>query len=356
MNVERIHQYVDRATGSVCTERFVGDRIIEFLYSPVREYAPAVFKALTSSCLTHWLAFFAFNMQSIGITRTRKLARALNIREDEMLDPETALRSPRNLFERQIRYWECRPMPVDQETVVSPADARCVIGSFDDHSHLFLKEKFFSAQELLGERGTPWLRYFEHGDYAVFRLTPDKYHYNHCPVSGVVVDFYEVEGDCHSCHPLAVTLVRPYAKNRRAITIFDTDVTDGTRVGWVAMIEVVALMVGGIAQCYSERYYEQPHPLEIFEFARKGQPKSLFYPGSSIVVLLFEKGRVRWDEDLVFNSLRKDVRSRFSFDLTRPVVETDVQVRSSIGRRVPMESAKDHTRDNYTEQNAVFLV
>jgi hypothetical protein len=33
---------------------------------------------------------------------------------------------------------------------------------------------------------SPWLPAFDRGDFAIFRLTPDKYHYNHVPVSGEV--------------------------------------------------------------------------------------------------------------------------------------------------------------------------
>jgi phosphatidylserine decarboxylase len=44
-------------------------------------------------------------------------------------------------------------------------------------------------------------------------------------------------------------MVRPYSKNKRVVTIIDTDVEGGTGIGLVAMIEVVALMIGDIVQC-----------------------------------------------------------------------------------------------------------
>jgi phosphatidylserine decarboxylase len=65
----------------------------------------------------------------------------------------------------------------------------------------------------------------------------------------------------------------------------------------------------------------------------RGQPKSLFRPGSSVVVLLFEKGRIRFDDDLLRNRLRCDVTSRYAKKFERPMVETEVAVRASIGRR-----------------------
>src|SRR5262249_41590274 len=154
---------------------------------------------------------------------------------------------------------------------------------------LFLKDKFFNYEELIGPQ-SPWLETFKNGDFAIFRLTPDKYHYNHTPVAGSVADFYELAGDCHSCNPSAVIeLVTPYSKNRRAVTVIQTDVPDGTNVGFVAMIEIVALMIGEVVQAYSEDGYDLPVAIQPGMFIKKGVPKSLFRPGSSTDVVLFQK-------------------------------------------------------------------
>ena len=68
--------------------------------------------------------------------------------------------------------------------------------------------KFFTFEELLSRDKGEWLRAFEGGDFAVFRLTPEKYHYNHTPVAGRVVDFYAIDGAYHSCNPGAVMTQR----------------------------------------------------------------------------------------------------------------------------------------------------
>ena len=61
---------------------------------------------------------------------------------------------------------------------------------------------------------------------------------------------------------------------------------------------------------------------------RAGAPKALFRPGSSTVVLLFQRDRVRFAHDLVENQRRGEVQSRFSLTLGEPLTETDVAVRS----------------------------
>ena len=61
---------------------------------------------------------------------------------------------------------------------------------------------------------------------------------------------------------------------------------------------------------------------------RRGSPKALFRPGSSTVVLMFQRGRVRFAQDLVRNQHKAGVSSRYSTGFGQPMVETDVKVRS----------------------------
>jgi phosphatidylserine decarboxylase len=212
---------------------------------------------------------------------------------------------------------------------------------------LVLKGKFFDFEELLGADKAEWLDAFRGGDFVICRLTPDKYHYNHTPVAGLVRAYYETHGTYHSCNPSAVlTLATPYSKNKRVVTIIDTDVPRGTGIGLVAMIEVVALMIGDIAQCYSEVEYSDPMKIEPGMFLRRGCPKSLFRPGSSTTVLLFQESRVEFAPDLVRNLTRTDVESRYSLGLGRPLVETELKVRSSIGtRKLQVEEMEDDSYD-----------
>ena len=151
------------------------------------------------------------------------------------------------------------------------------------------------------------------------------------------MDIYEIPGSYHSCNPGAVVeVVSPYSKNKRIVTVFDTDVPGGTGVGLVAMVEVVAMMIGEVVQCYSAERYENPLQVRPGMFLAKGAPKSLYRPGSSTDVLIFQKGRISFAEDLVRNMYATNIQSRFSLGFGRPLVETDVKVRSMIGR----------TRDN----------
>jgi phosphatidylserine decarboxylase len=326
------HQYIDRRSGRPRAERLYGDALVRWLYSEVRENAPAVYRLLLSPRVSSLLGFINYDMPLGGaISGIRGFLRENGVDLEECVDPPESLNTMRKVFERRIRYWDCRPMPPARNAVVSPADARILAGSFDETSALFLKGKFFDFEELLGGGKTEWLESFAGGDFAIFRLTPDKYHYNHTPVAGIVRDFYEVRGSLHACNPSAiVTEVTPYSKNTRAVTVIDTDVEGGSQAGLVAMIEVTALMIGEIAQCYSRERYEAPRPIGAGMFVKRGCPKSLYRPGSSTDVLIFQRGRVTFDEDLIANMRRRDAQSRFSQGFGRPLVETEVSVRSRI--------------------------
>jgi len=326
------HQYIERDSGRVVTEQLLADRMVRLLYHGVRENSDRFFRLLTSGWSSHILGMVNFDRPVLFPT---KLVTDYGVNPAELLDPPESLNTPRKVFERKIRYEECRPMPAETDAVVSPADARVIAGSFRDTSLLFLKEKFFVFEELLGNYKRRWLEAFGGGDFAVFRLTPDKYHYNHTPVAGRVVDIYTIDGEYHACNPSAVVaMATPYSKNRRVVTVIDTDVANGTGVGLVAMVEVVALMIGDIVQAYSERGYESPGPVETGMFLEKGRPKSLYRPGSSTDILVFQPGRVRFSEDILKNMHRPGVSSRFSHGFGKPLVETDLRVRSLVGRAV----------------------
>jgi phosphatidylserine decarboxylase len=325
------HQYIVRETGRVQTEKLYMDRVVRFFYSDTREEMAVMQRLLTGPHSSRLLGYLNYDTRW-GSRACRNFVAGNRIEMSECLDDPAGFDTVRKFFERRIRYWECRPMPEARTAIVSPADSRVVVGSLSETSRLFLKGKFFGYEELLAIDKTQWLDTFRDGDFAIFRLTPEKYHYNHTPVAGIVEDHYEIPGLYHSCNPSAVTQIgTPYSKNKRVVTIINTDVPGGSHAGRVAMIEVVALMIGEIVQCYSRLQYLNPQPLRTGQFLQRGYPKSLFRPGSSTTLLIFEQNRIDFAEDLLQNQAHPTAESRFSAPFGRTLVETDIKVRSLIG-------------------------
>ncbi len=325
-----LHQFIDRDSGTLRDEPLFGDRTVRFLYGPARESAPRLFSALTSPRFTSLLGTLQYDlMTGASVFGNRAFVEEANVDLNETVLPAAELKTLRAFFERQIRFWATRPMPEGEGRVVCPSDSRVLLMNLAHAGALFLKEKFFVVDELVG--GAFGAR-FTTGDAAVFRLTPEKYHYNHLPVSGVVREVTVIDGRMHACHPHAVVVeATPFSRNRRTVTVIDTDVPDGSQVGLVAMVEVTALLIGEVVQVHSRERYQDPKNLVPGAVVRRGEVKSLFRPGSSTVVLLFEEGRVRFDDDLV-NNQRRLGHSRFSAGFGRPLLETDVRVRQSLGR------------------------
>ena len=51
-------------------------------------------------------------------------------------------------------------------------------------------------------------------------------------------------------------------------------------------------------------------------------------------MLIFQRHRVAFSADVLANMRRRDVTSRYTLHFRSPLVETDVKVRSEIGRKV----------------------
>ena len=86
------------------------------------------------------------------------------------------------------------------------------------------------------------------------------------------------------------------------VTELETD-----RFGTVQYVEVGATCVGSIQQTYLP---DNP--------VRKGEEKGYFEFGGSCLVLLFEKGKIIFDEDLVANSAKGlETRANFGESLGR---------------------------------------
>ena len=184
------HVYVDRASGRVLQENLFNDRIIGFLYSRVLERSPSIFRAAISRQASWLLGYLQFDLPlAEHLLGNRRFLESVGVDWDECLEDPHTFSTPRKIFERKIRFEQCRPMPTDRSAILAPVDSRVVVGSLRKDPQLRIKHKFFDLHELLGRR-PKWVEAFEGGSYAIFRLTPEKYHYNHTPVWGSVESHY----------------------------------------------------------------------------------------------------------------------------------------------------------------------
>jgi phosphatidylserine decarboxylase len=326
-----VHHYVDSNDGQAVAESLLADRIIRFLYNTARESPSSLQRFAASRRLTSALATWEFDRPLVRPKITiAQTAQRLAIDLSDVFGDVNNWKTLRDLFERQIRYWQTRPLPTACP-IVSPAEGKLLQFGHANDALLSIKEKFISVATLLGKQ--PWSDVFSASGGIVVRLTPDVYHYVHSPVSGHIIDAYDIEGQFHSCNPTAlVSFDAPYIWNRRRAVILDTDVNGGSNVGRVAVVAVAAMMIGRIEDCYADTRYDNARPLQIGMRVRQGAPMMMFRPGSSTVITLWSRDRAMVDSRLTQLSARRNVPSRFSEWLLMPWNEVSVRVRSAVVR------------------------
>jgi len=136
------------------------------------------------------------------------------------------------------------------------------------------------------------------GAYATLYLSPRDYHRVHAPVAGAVVSSRYLPGELWPVNPATVrNRDALFCLNERLITVVDGS------FGRCAVVKVGATCVGRIRAAYDDRLthagqtaglraYLPPKPVA------RGEELGRFEMGST-VILLFEPGRVVWEDWLV---------------------------------------------------------
>ena len=179
-----------------------------------------------------------------------------------------------------------RPIAAGTNIAVFPADGRhLAMPNVDTAEGFYVKGSKFSLSELLGSDALA--AKFSGGAMLISRLCPVDYHRFHFPVAGVPNESQLINGWLYSVSPVALRRnVRYLVENKRELTLVES-----AEFGTVAIIEVGATNVGTIKQGYVPG-----------RAVTKGDEKGLFAFGGSCVITIFQRGRIRFDADLVKSS------------------------------------------------------
>ena len=128
MNSSRVaHQYVALTGAGSANETLVADRVIDFLYSTAREQPSLLQRMAASRLASKALAAWEFDLplrRPIGTIAAT--AERIGVDLNEVHGDLRQWRTLRDLFERQIRYWQLRPMTELAGSIVSPADGKAL--------------------------------------------------------------------------------------------------------------------------------------------------------------------------------------------------------------------------------------
>jgi len=222
----------------------------------------------------------------------------------EVLLPVEKFKNFNEFFYRALKP-DSRPCsaPDDPRVVVSPADCRSVVfNRMDEAQAIWVKGREFNVERLLGAAYPDDAKRYHGGALGIFRLAPQDYHRFHIPVDGVMGEPKLIEGEYYTVNPMAIrSALDVYGENVRVIVPIDSEAH-----GRVTVICVGAMMVGStvITRQGGEKV-KRAEELGYFKF------------GGSTILLLFEPGVMKFDEDLVDNS--------------RSALETLVRVGMSVG-------------------------
>lgn len=272
-------RYFDRSAGAMREEIVLGDFFVRLAYQSRggRLLHRPLFGSGVLSTLLGVAADCSWSRWRIAPT-----IRRLGIDMTEVAVPAGGFPTFNAFFTRQLLPGARRPEAA-ADRLVSPADCRLTVSpALDGDTCIPVKGRKFSVSELLGEQGEVYYPRFRGGSFCVCRLCPADYHRFHYPASGDYLDRWRVNGGWHSVHPIALACGLPIlSENLRIVTLLRTD-----HFGLVAFVEVGAFGVASIVQTHRGGRFE------------KGEEKGYFAFGGSTLVMLFEPGRVLFDDDL----------------------------------------------------------
>ncbi|MFN0063362.1 MAG: archaetidylserine decarboxylase [Myxococcaceae bacterium] len=200
-----------------------------------------------------------------------------------------------DFFSRRLKPG-LRPIASGEQAVVSPVDGVVSqLGYATGDSCVQAKGINFPLEALLGNADVA-ARYRD-GAFATLYLAPRDYHRIHAPLSGHITGFRYQPGAFWPVNPASVRSIPGlFGLNERLVVELLTP------AGRCAVIMVGATCVARIVAAFTDITTHQGQPMRAEDFAvprpvAKGDELGRFEMGSTVIVLL-EKGRLRWDSDL----------------------------------------------------------
>ncbi len=282
--------FLDRITKTLQKEKVYGRAYLEAFYGTGRWSS-----FLSSFCLP-LIACHPFASRLYGFLQKSRLSKRkvkpfikeFHVDTSEFLVPVDSFTSFNDFFIRKLTT-KARPIALGDDIAILPADGRYLVYPHIEEADGFIvKGKKFLLEELLQDEELA--QGYLGGGMVIARLCPTDYHRFHFPCNCVPSEPKLLQGPLHSVNPLALRQrVQILSQNKRELTVLETE-----KFGKVLFLEVGATFVGSIHQTFAPKI---PH--------LKGDEKGYFSFGGSSLVVLFEPGRIQFDQDLVEASHQK---------------------------------------------------
>ncbi len=271
-------RYVDRQDGRIKTEQVVAGGALYWLYSnPVGKLG--LWAVVKRKCVSEFYGQLMDTKWS-----ARKIApfiKKYHINSKEF--QRHNFHSFNDFFTRKLKP-DARKIDTSQKTVVSPGDGKLLAYADVSKQDFIVKGYRFQLKSFL--QNDSLASVYKHGSLLLLRLCPTDYHRFHFPVNGIVSKTVKIKGNYFSVSPLAIKQrIKIFCENKRDYNLITTQ-----KFGNVLMSEIGATMVGSIIQTFRGTH------------AQKGAEKGYFKFGGSSIILLFRKGAIKIDPDLIRNT------------------------------------------------------
>ncbi|MBN1970194.1 MAG: phosphatidylserine decarboxylase [Candidatus Delongbacteria bacterium] len=288
-------KFYDRKNKTLINENPPGESFLKFLYyNPLGKLTlEAIVKRKFLSCIYGIL---------MNLERSKKFihsfASSNGIDLSEAEKKIESFTSFNDFFYRKLKI-EARPIG---ENLVSPADGKLLaFEKVENYTSFYVKGESFTIYRFL--QNNKLAEKFKDGSMLIVRLAPSDYHRYHFPCSGKVGKQYRIKGDYYSVSPLAMKRnLEIFCQNKREYCTIESK-----EYGQVLYSEIGATMVGSIISTFAENTH-----------VNKGDEKGYFAFGGSSLLLLFEKDKIKFDDDLIENS--------------KNGIETSIRIGETIGR------------------------
>lgn len=227
----------------------------------------------------------------------RAFAKRYDVALEDAAQPIEGYETFADFFARSLKPG-LRPVAAGEKVVVSPVDgAVSQAGYLDQGQCVQAKGISFPVEKLLGDEESA-RPYVNGGAFATLYLAPRDYHRIHAPLAGEIEGYRYLPGEFWPVNRMSVRAKEAlFCLNERLITFLRTP------LGRCAVVKVGATCVARIRASYDDVLTHQKNPrhehwYEPTRTVEKGGELGRFEMGST-VILLFEAGRVRWDDTLV---------------------------------------------------------
>lgn len=275
-------EYIERKTREIKVEKVPGEKYLKFLYyNPLGELPLNL--VVKKKFLTEYYGKKMDKPESVKKIPSFIEQADINIAEAKKRVEE--FKSFNDFFYRELKEG-ARTVDYRENVLASPADGKILaFENLDIEKEFYIKGDKFTLEEFFADKGLA--NKYKDGVFMIIRLAPIDYHRFHFPADGEISESKLIDGVYYSVSTHAIKKnFRILCENKREYSILKTE-----KFGDIAMFEVGATMVGGIKQSYKPNSY-----------VKKGEEKGYFYFGGSTCVLVFERGKVKIDEDLLENT------------------------------------------------------